>query len=46
MASGRGFNYTPVFGRILVDLAINGKTVNDPDLTSFSTTRPHIFQGS
>jgi glycine/D-amino acid oxidase-like deaminating enzyme len=44
MASGRGFKYTPVFGRILVDLAVDGETAYDKDLTNFSTTRPQVFQ--
>lgn len=44
MASGRGFKYTPIFGRILVDLAMDGETAYDKDLTNFSTTRPQVFQ--
>jgi len=44
MASGRGFKYTPLFGRILVDLATTGKTAYQPDLQDFSPTRAGIFQ--
>lgn len=44
MASGRGFKYTPLFGRILVDLATTGKTAYQEDLQDFSTTRAGIFQ--
>lgn len=44
MASGRGFKYTPVFGRILVDLAVNGATPYQLDLADFSPTRPNLFQ--
>ena len=44
MASGRGFKYTPLFGRILVDLAVTGSTPYQVDLGDFSTTRAHVFQ--
>ncbi|PCC74101.1 Glycine/D-amino acid oxidase [Nannocystis exedens] len=44
MASGRGFKYTPLFGRVLVDLATTGKTAYQADLSDFSTTRAGIFQ--
>ena len=44
MASGRGFKYTPLFGRILVDLAVTGSTAYEVDLGDFSTTRAHVFQ--
>jgi len=45
MASGRGFKFTPIFGRILVDLATkNGVTPYAGDLTAFSPSRPGLFQ--
>ena len=40
-ASGRGFKFTPLFGRILVDLATTGKTAYD--ISNFSLTRPGII---
>jgi monomeric sarcosine oxidase len=39
--SGRGFKFTPLFGRILVDLATTGKTPYD--ISPFSVTRPGII---
>lgn len=43
MASGRGFKYAPIFGRILVDLAVTGATAYEVDLADFSTIRPQVF---
>jgi monomeric sarcosine oxidase len=40
-ASGRGFKFTPLFGRILVDLATTGRTAYD--ISNFSMTRPGII---
>jgi monomeric sarcosine oxidase len=40
--SGRGFKFTPLFGRILVDLATTGKTFYD--ISAFSITRPGIIK--
>jgi monomeric sarcosine oxidase len=40
--SGRGFKFTPVFGRILVDLAVTGKTYYD--IRPFSIKRPGIIR--
>lgn len=40
--SGRGFKFTPLFGRILVDLATTGKTYYD--ITPFSINRPGIIK--
>jgi monomeric sarcosine oxidase len=40
--SGRGFKFTPLFGRILVDLATTGKTYYD--ISPFSITRPGIIK--
>jgi monomeric sarcosine oxidase len=42
--SGRGFKFTPLFGRILVDLATTGQTYYD--ISPFAMTRPGIIQGS
>jgi sarcosine oxidase len=39
--SGRAFKFTPLFGRILVDLATTGKTPYD--ISPFSITRPGII---
>jgi glycine/D-amino acid oxidase-like deaminating enzyme len=44
MASGRGFKYTPLFGRILVELAVDGQTSYVGDIQDFSPIRPNIFQ--
>jgi glycine/D-amino acid oxidase-like deaminating enzyme len=41
--SGRGFKYTPLFGRILVDLATTGQTYYD--ISPFSISRPSIITG-
>lgn len=41
--SGRGFKFTPVFGRILVDLAVDGETYYD--IRPFSIKRPGIIKG-
>lgn len=46
MASGRGFKFTPIFGRILADLAITGETAYSGDLDDFSPSRSGIFQSS
>jgi glycine/D-amino acid oxidase-like deaminating enzyme len=40
--SGRGFKYTPLFGRILVDLATSGR--RDYDIAPFSILRPGIIK--
>jgi glycine/D-amino acid oxidase-like deaminating enzyme len=40
--SGRGFKFTPLFGRILVELATSGKT--SYEIGPFSITRPGIFK--
>jgi monomeric sarcosine oxidase len=42
-ASGRGFKFTPLCGRILVDLATMGKTYYD--IRPFSILRPGIIPG-
>ena len=42
-ASGRGFKFTPLCGRILVDLATTGKTYYD--IRPFSITRCGIITG-
>ena len=39
--SGRGFKYTPLFGRILVDLATSGR--RDYDITPFSIERNGVI---
>jgi sarcosine oxidase len=41
-ASGRGFKFTPLCGRILVDLATTGKTYYD--ISPFSITRPGVIK--
>jgi sarcosine oxidase len=43
-ASGRGFKFTPLCGRILVDLATTGKTYYD--ISPFSINRPGIITGT
>jgi monomeric sarcosine oxidase len=40
--SGRAFKFTPLFGRILVDLATTGKTYYD--ISPFSINRPGIIK--
>ena len=40
--SGRGFKFTPLFGRILVDLATTGRT--NWDISPFAMTRPGIIK--
>ena len=40
--SGRGFKFTPLFGRVLVDLATNGSTYYD--ISPFSIDRPGIIK--
>jgi monomeric sarcosine oxidase len=40
--SGRGFKFTPLFGRILVDLATSGRTYYD--ITPFSIKRPGVIK--
>ncbi len=44
MASGRGFKFTPLWGRILVDLAIDGETSYQNDINPFSPSRPGVFE--
>ena len=46
MASGRGFKYTPLFGRILVELAVDGETSYAGDIQDFRPIRPNIFQSA
>ena len=41
--SGRGFKFTPLFGRILADLATTGQTWYD--ISPFSITRPGVIAG-
>ncbi len=42
--SGRGFKFTPLFGRILVELATSGKTYYD--ISPFSITRSGIIKSA
>jgi glycine/D-amino acid oxidase-like deaminating enzyme len=42
--SGRGFKFTPLFGRVLVDLAMNGTTYYD--ISPFSIHRPGIMKSA
>ena len=42
--SGRGFKFTPLLGRILVDLATTGKTYYD--ISPFSINRHGIIAGT
>ena len=42
--SGRGFKFTPLFGRILVDLVTNGSTYYD--ISAFSINRPKIIKAA
>lgn len=43
-ASGRGFKFTPLFGRILVELATTGKT--SYDIAPLAMSRPGIIKSS
>jgi glycine/D-amino acid oxidase-like deaminating enzyme len=42
--SGRAFKYTPLFGRILVELATTGKSAYD--IAEFNINRPGIIKSS
>ncbi|TYC61737.1 FAD-dependent oxidoreductase [Rhodobacterales bacterium] len=44
MASGRGFKFTPLWGRILVDLAVNGTTAYENDIAPFSPSRNGVLE--
>ena len=46
MASGRGFKFTPLWGRVLTDLAIDGETSYQNDIEPFSPSRPGVFQNA
>ncbi|NMX60271.1 FAD-dependent oxidoreductase [Pseudomonas sp. WS 5079] len=46
MESGRAFKYAPLFGRILVELAVDGHTRYQHDLDVFSSTRDGLFEPS
>lgn len=46
MASGRGFKFTPLWGRVLADLAIEGETSYQNDIEPFSPSRPGVFQNA
>lgn len=43
MESGRAFKYAPLFGRVLVELAIDGKSPYQSDLDIFSPLREGLF---
>lgn len=43
MESGRAFKYAPLFGRILVELAVDGQTRYQYDLDVFSPIRDGLF---
>lgn len=43
MASGRGFKYAPIFGRVLVELAVDGESTYTPDLEEFDSFRGGLF---
>jgi glycine/D-amino acid oxidase-like deaminating enzyme len=43
MESGRAFKYAPLFGRILVQLAVDGRSPYESDLAIFSPSRDGIF---
>lgn len=43
MESGRAFKYAPLFGRVLVELAVDGKTPYQSDLEVFSSQREGLF---
>ncbi len=43
MESGRAFKYAPLFGRVLVELAIDGKRPYQSDLDIFSPQREGLF---
>ena len=42
-SSGRSFKFTPLYGRILVDLATQEKTSYQSLISSFSASRPNLF---
>ncbi|EBN2841855.1 FAD-dependent oxidoreductase [Salmonella enterica] len=46
MESGRAFKYAPLFGRVLVELAIDGQSNYQKDLDVFSPVREGIFDAS
>lgn len=46
MASGRGFKFTPLWGRVLVDLAIDGETSYQSDIDPFTPSRTGVFQST
>ncbi|MDN7671427.1 FAD-dependent oxidoreductase [Burkholderia oklahomensis] len=43
MESGRAFKYAPLFGRVLVELAVDGHSRYQSDLDIFSPTRDGLF---
>ncbi len=45
-SSGRSFKFTPLYGRILVDLAVQEKTSYQSLISSFSASRPALFTSS
>jgi sarcosine oxidase len=40
LGAGHGFKFTPAFGRMLADLAIDGKTRSD--ISAFTLNRPAL----
>jgi glycine/D-amino acid oxidase-like deaminating enzyme len=46
MESGRAFKYAPLFGRALVELAVDGRTRYQSDLDIFAPTREGMFEPS
>ncbi|OTA20783.1 N-methyl-L-tryptophan oxidase [Xenorhabdus beddingii] len=44
MESGRAFKYAPLFGRVLVELALEGKSRYQSDLEIFSPIRKGLFE--
>jgi sarcosine oxidase len=44
LGAGHGFKFASVLGRILVELALNGSSPSDGELTAFRIDRPILLE--
>ncbi|MEA2612454.1 MAG: hypothetical protein QOI52_413, partial [Chloroflexota bacterium] len=44
LGAGHGFKFASVLGRILVELAVDGSSPSDPELTGFRIDRPILLE--
>jgi sarcosine oxidase len=44
LGAGHGFKFASVLGRILVELAVDGSSLSDEELTAFRIDRPILLE--